>query len=93
MLGLYESISALAKKVNRLCCAIQQIQNNEGVSYLKYVALLNQADTDAPIATILENTLGGTPVWGRSGIGSYNCTLSGAFPANKTFCLVTYGQE
>jgi hypothetical protein len=28
MLGLYESISALAAKVNRLCCAVKELQDN-----------------------------------------------------------------
>lgn len=90
MLGIYESISALAKKVNRLCCAVQQLQDGGG-SYLKYVALLNQSGGAAPVATILENTLGGTPIWTKSSTGIFNCTLNGAFPENKTFCLVTYG--
>lgn len=62
-----------------------------GGSYLKYKALLNQVGSDAPTATILENTLGGIPVWTRSAAGAYSCTLSGAFTADKTFCLVTYG--
>jgi hypothetical protein len=61
-------------------------------AYLKYVALLNQEDTDAPVATVLENTLGGIPVWERGDEGGYFCFLEGAFPENKTFCLVTYGE-
>lgn len=49
-----------------------------------YRALLTQTGTDAPVATVLENTLGGTVVWTRSGAGDYQGTLSGAFTANKT---------
>ena len=57
----------------------------------RYKALLNQSGTDAPVATILENTLGGVPVWTRIADGYYYCTLANAFTANKTFCSVTYG--
>jgi len=56
--------------------------------YKVYRALLTQTTTGAPVATILENTLGGTLVWSRSSAGSYIGTLSGAFTVNKTFILV-----
>ena len=55
-----------------------------GASYLVYTALLTQTGTDAPVATVLENTLGGTVVWSRDASGIYVATLSGAFTANKT---------
>lgn len=55
-----------------------------GSSYLKYVALLSQSGTDAPVATVLENTLGGTVVWTRNDAGDYTGTLAGAFTVNKT---------
>lgn len=51
----------------------------------KYVALLTQTGTDAPVATGLENTLGGTVVWTYSSPGVYIGTLAGAFPASKTY--------
>ena len=57
--------------------------------YKVYTALLTQTGTDAPVATILQNTLGGTPVWSRSGVGTYAITLAGAFPINKTVCFLT----
>jgi hypothetical protein len=53
--------------------------------YLSYVALLTQSGTDAPIATVLGNTLGGTVVWTRLGVGWYAGTLAGAFTLNKTW--------
>lgn len=52
--------------------------------YKVYTALLNQTGTDAPVATVLENTLGGTVVWTRFSIGEYRGTLAGAFTENKT---------
>jgi len=51
---------------------------------LVYKALLTQTGTDAPVATVLENTLGGTPVWSYSSTGSYTLTLSGVFTENRT---------
>lgn len=51
----------------------------------KYVALLSQSGTDAPVATVLENTLGGTVVWSYDDVGSYIATLAGVFAANKTW--------
>jgi hypothetical protein len=60
--------------------------------YKKYVATLKQTGTNAPVATVLENTLGGTLVWTRDTVGTYIATLSNAFPSEtKTFLLV--GQD
>lgn len=50
-----------------------------------YVALLTQTGTDAPVATVLKNTLGGTVVWTRTIAGAYYGTLVGAFTENKTW--------
>lgn len=70
---------------------IDTVGNGDG--YVKYVALLNQDEEEAPVATVLQNSIGGVPVWTRDDSGSYLCTLASAFPANKTFCLVTYGMD
>lgn len=53
-------------------------------SYKVYTALLTQSGTDAPVATILENTLSGIPVWTRVNTGNYTITLTGEFTTNKT---------
>ena len=60
---------------------------SESSSYLTYVALLTQTSTNDPEATVLENTLGGTPVWTRGTTGIYVCTLSNAFPLVKTVII------
>jgi len=52
-----------------------------------YRALLTQTGTNAPVATVLENTLGGVPVWSYTNVGSYRLTLAGAFPTTKTIIL------
>jgi len=53
--------------------------------YKVYIALLSQSGTDAPVATVLENTLGGTIMWTRNSVGNYIGTLSGVFIENKVF--------
>lgn len=57
----------------------------------RYVALLIQSGTTDPIATVLENSLGGTPVWTRTSDGAYRCTLNGAFTSDKTICQIQLG--
>lgn len=59
----------------------------------KYVALLTQTGTNAPVATVLENTLGGTVVWSRYTEGMYHATLAGVFTASKTTSFATNGQN
>ena len=56
--------------------------------YKVYTALLTQTGTDAPVATVLENTLGGVPVWSYSSLGTYHTTLLDTFTINKTYTSV-----
>lgn len=55
--------------------------------YKVYVALLTQTGVNAPVATVLENTLGGTVVWSYNDVGEYIGTLTGGFTNNKTLCM------
>lgn len=52
-----------------------------------YKALLTQTGTNAPVATVLENTLSGTPVWSYVGVGDYELTLASEWTANKTVII------
>ena len=61
--------------------------NPGGSSYLVYTALMSQTGAGAPVATVLQNTLGGTVVWTRQDVGDYRGTLAGVFTENKTFVL------
>lgn len=61
--------------------------------YKVYIALLTQTSTNAPVATVLENTLGGTVVWTRSIEGNYVATLASAFPSGKVVCFCGMGAE
>ena len=58
--------------------------------YKVYTALLTQSGTDAPVATVLENTLGGDVVWSYNSIGIYHATSIGSFTENKTILPNTY---
>jgi len=61
--------------------------------YKIYTALISQSATSDPTATVLENTLGGTIVWTRIGVGEYRGTLSGAFVNSKTACFSEKGNS
>ena len=52
--------------------------------YKVYTALLTQSGTDAPVATVLENTLGGEVVWGRGAIGIYTAISDVDLISGKT---------
>jgi len=71
---------------------IQDVTKGTDVNakYKVYSALLTQTGTDAPVATVLENTLGGTVVWTRNSTGVYFGTLASAFTVNKTFIFPAY---
>jgi len=52
--------------------------------YASYTAALLQAGTAAPVATVLQNTTGGTFTWSRTATGKYKATISNiTLPANK----------
>lgn len=53
--------------------------------YKVWKGFLTQSGTNAPVATVLENNLGGTIVWTFDSTGSFRGTLSNAFTADKTF--------
>ncbi len=55
-----------------------------GSSYKEYVALITQTGTDAPVATVVTNTIG-TITWSRQSTGYYKATSSALFTAGKTF--------
>jgi hypothetical protein len=69
---------------------LTELVSSETQTYKVYSALLTQSGTDAPVAVILENTIGDI-VWTREdgGIGTegmYKGTLLGAFTAGKSVC-------
>ena len=60
-----------------------------GGGYLKYTALLSQSGADAPVATVLENTLGVTITYSRPAEGRYLLTASSnIFLQDKTWAVI-----
>lgn len=56
--------------------------------YKVYTALLTQTGTDAPVATVLENTIG--DIWFTyNDVGVYNINSDGLFTDNKTFVNIS----
>jgi hypothetical protein len=65
---------------------------NAGLAVPKvYNALLNQSALLAPVATIVSNTLSGTPAWAYVSAGQYTLTLANAFPLGKTLIFSLIG--
>lgn len=58
--------------------------------YKVYTALLSQSGTNAPVATVLDNTLGVDIVWSRDNEGEfYGTTTGNLLLSNKTFTTIT----
>lgn len=72
---------------------IADLGGGGAAAYLVYTALLSQSNTDAPVATVLENTLGGTVVWTRNDVGDYSATLAGAFTEAKTAVIICVNSD
>ena len=68
--------------------SIVNLVENGGRPYKSYTALLTQSGTSAPVATVLENTVGTITIT-RSGTGEYTITSSGLFTLNKTTFDIT----
>jgi hypothetical protein len=77
--NIIEDVSYLVEKAN----------NTPSPAYKVYTALLTQSGTDAPVATVLENTLGGDVVWTRDNIGQFIVTSNNLFTAYKTAVFIT----
>lgn len=72
--------------------SVEQLTSFVSKGYTVYTALLTQAGTAAPVATVLQNTTGGTFTWTRQSTGNYTVTASTAlFTVNKTIVFGNYG--
>jgi hypothetical protein len=61
-------------------------------TYKVYSALLTQTGTNPPVATVLENTLGEVPVFGRTSAGEYYLDAANPiFLSNKTALIFQPG--
>jgi len=72
--------------------SVASFANSYSLGYTVYTALITQAGAAAPVATVLQNTTGGTIAWTRNSTGRYIATLSGkTYVANKTAVIITSG--
>lgn len=62
---------------------------NPNPTYKVYTALLTQTGTNAPVATVLENTLGVTPTWLYGVAGSYTTDQVLGQNSNKIYYNIT----
>ena len=77
---------------NVTIASVAAFANTYNLGYTVYTALLTQAGTAAPVATILQNTTGGTFTWTRQSAGNYTVTASTAlFTADKTIVFLNNG--
>jgi hypothetical protein len=71
--------------------SVSKTGNVQAVTYngvRKYVALLNQTGTSAPVATVLENSLGFVPTYGYTTAGFFTINSSSGWIASKTAVLI-----
>lgn len=62
-------------------------------AYKIYTALLTQTGTDAPVATVLENTLGELPTYSYAFTGGYHIVVPSLFAQNLTFVQLGHGTD
>lgn len=75
--------------INKLKDILKGLNDKPAVDsrpYKVYTALLTQTGTDAPVATVLENTLGDI-VWSRDAEGKYRATSTNLYTESKTLIL------
>ena len=79
---------------NVTIASVAAFANTYNLGYTVYTALLSQAGTAVPVATILQNTTGGTFTWTRQSAGNYTVTASTAlFTVNKTIVFGNQGNN
>lgn len=83
--GAASSISGLTTG-QQVRAASPTTLESDGVK--RYVALLSQSGTADPVATVFENTIGPI-VWTRVELGDYEGALTDAFPAGKTWVMIS----
>jgi len=72
--------------------SIAALANSINLGYTSYAGYLVQSGTEAPLATVMQNTTGGTIAWSRNSSGNYSGTITGgAFTAGKTLVFINQG--
>lgn len=63
------------------------------VGYTSYTALLTQSGVVAPVATVMQDNIGGTMTWSYNSVGSYTLTSSTSAFTAKTVVFVNGGSS
>jgi len=98
MIGLQEDWQQMSpgwreKQIHDCLCGIKgALETLYAQQPLVYRGLLTQTGTDAPVAIVLENTLGETPTYSRNNTGSFSIlSAGGVFTTGKTHVMLTAG--
>lgn len=67
---------------------VNEIDCQHDDNYNVYSGLITQTGTSDPMLTVFSPNEIGNIIWTRNASGSYNGTLSGAFPATKTWIYI-----
>jgi hypothetical protein len=82
------TVTASPAELETELATLGQVTAASSRPYKVYTALLTQSGTNAPVATVLENTLGAVPTLSRNATSSYSIITSGLFTSNKTFVII-----
>ena len=85
--GPVPGVELFTGTVQQALQALAALEGSRGPIPKVYAFIASQSGTDAPVVTVLANTLGGAVVWTYDSTGSYFGTLAGAFLASKTIIL------
>ena len=84
LLGTSVPLPGTDEKATTRNFSVSDVSSLTNLGYTVYTAALIQTGTAAPVATVLQNTTGGTFTWSRTSAGQYKATISGiTLPANK----------
>ena len=68
---------------------VSDISSLANIGYTVYTAALTQTGSNAPVASVLQNTTGGVFTWSYVNTGKYRVTVSNiTLPANKVVIFV-----
>lgn len=76
-------LNRVIEKINEVVDEVESLSEPTTPTYYTYAATITQSGTDAPVATILVNSLG-TTTWARTSAGTYTATTDGLFVSGKT---------
>lgn len=87
------NVKTFFKKINEIIDYLNNLVIPNAPNYKIYRALLTQTGTDAPVATVLENTLGINPTLNYEDISAFSIEATGLFVLGKTFFRLGQGDN